>query len=95
MLTLKRLGLPLERDVILLVESGEEGTTRVGIDYVVNEFFSEIEAEYRLAEGGGVRRENGAIKFASVGTLEKIPRTIELSPADLLHMVPSREPRTL
>ena len=46
MLTLKRLGVPLERDVILLVESGEEGTTRVGIDYVVNEFFSEIEAEY-------------------------------------------------
>ena len=46
MLTLKRLGVPLERDVILLVESGEEGTTRVGIDYVVNEYFSEIEAEY-------------------------------------------------
>ena len=78
MLTLKRLGVPLERDVILLVESGEEGTTRVGIDYVVNEYFSEIEAEYCLAEGGGVRRENGAVKFASVGVLEKIPRTIEL-----------------
>jgi acetylornithine deacetylase/succinyl-diaminopimelate desuccinylase-like protein len=78
MLTLTRLGVPLERDVILLVESGEEGTTRVGIDYVVNEYFSEIEAEYCLAEGGGVRRENGAIKYASVGVLEKIPRTIEL-----------------
>ena len=78
MLTLKRLGIPLDRDVIFLAEAGEEGTTRVGIDYVVQEHFSEIDAEYRLAEGGGIRREGGAVKFASVGVLEKIPRTIEL-----------------
>ncbi len=78
MLTLKRLGVPLERDVIFLAEAGEEGATRVGIDYVVNEHFSEIDAEFCLAEGGGVRRESGAIKFATVGVLEKIPRTIEL-----------------
>jgi acetylornithine deacetylase/succinyl-diaminopimelate desuccinylase-like protein len=78
MLTLKRSRLPLERDVIFLAEAGEEGTTRVGIDYIVNEHFSEIDAEFCLAEGGGVRREAGVIKFASVGVLEKIPRTIEL-----------------
>ena len=31
MLTLKRLNVPLDRDVIFLVEAGEEGTTSVGI----------------------------------------------------------------
>lgn len=78
MLTLKRSGLPLDRDVVFLAEAGEEGTTRVGIDYVVNEHFAEIDAEFCLAEGGGVRRERGVVKFAAVDVLEKVPRTIEL-----------------
>ena len=78
MLTLKRLGLPLARDVIFLAEAGEEGTTRPGIDFMVGQHFPAIDAEYCLAEGGGVRREAGQITFGSVGTLEKIPRTIEL-----------------
>ena len=33
MLTLKRQNVPLDRDVIFLAESGEEGSTRVGIQY--------------------------------------------------------------
>ena len=78
MLTLKRLGVPLDRDVIFLAEAGEEGTTRVGIDYVVQRHFPSIDAEYCLAEGGGVRREGGMVRYATVGVLEKIPRTIEL-----------------
>jgi acetylornithine deacetylase/succinyl-diaminopimelate desuccinylase-like protein len=79
MLMLKRLNVPLERDVIFLAESGEEGTTRVGIQLMANEHFAEIDAEYCLAEGGGVSREGGKAKFASVQTLEKIPRAIELT----------------
>ena len=78
MLTLKRLAVPLDRDVIFLAEAGEEGTTRVGIDYVVQQHFPSIDAEYCLAEGGGVLRENGSVTYATVGVLEKIPRTIEL-----------------
>jgi hypothetical protein len=35
MLMLKRLNVPLDRDVIFLAEAGEEGTTRVGIDFVL------------------------------------------------------------
>jgi len=46
---------------------------------MVNEYLPEIAAEYCLAEGGGIRREDGQLKFASVGVLEKIPRTIELT----------------
>ncbi|MBI4471925.1 MAG: M20/M25/M40 family metallo-hydrolase [Acidobacteria bacterium] len=78
MLELKRRNVPLDRDVIFLAEAGEEGSTRVGIQYMVNQHFSEIEAEYCLAEGGGVTRVGGQVKFASVQTLEKIPRAIEL-----------------
>src|SRR5688572_7084371 len=79
MLMLKRQNVPLDRDVIFLAEAGEEGSTRVGIQYMVNQHFPEIEAEYCLAEGGNVTRVNGAVKFASVQTLEKIPRGIELT----------------
>jgi acetylornithine deacetylase/succinyl-diaminopimelate desuccinylase-like protein len=78
-LTLKRLNVPLNRDVIFLFESGEEGTTRVGIQFMVNQHFAEIDSEYCLAEGGGVVRERGQVKYATVQTLEKIPRAIELT----------------
>ena len=39
MLMLKRLNVPLDRDVIFLAEAGEEGTTRVGIQFMVNQHF--------------------------------------------------------
>jgi acetylornithine deacetylase/succinyl-diaminopimelate desuccinylase-like protein len=79
MLTLKRRGVALDRDVIFLSESGEEGATRVGIQFLVREHFPEIDAEYCLAEGGNVTRIGGAVRFASVQTLEKIPRAITLT----------------
>ena len=79
MLMLKRQNVPLDRDVIFLAEAGEEGSTRVGIQFMVNQHFPAIDAEYCLAEGGSVTREGGKVKFASVQTLEKIPRAIELT----------------
>jgi acetylornithine deacetylase/succinyl-diaminopimelate desuccinylase-like protein len=79
MLELKRRNVPLDRDVIFLAESGEEGTTRVGIQFMVDQHFPEIDAEYCLAEGGGVNRSGGKVTFASVQTLEKIPLAIELT----------------
>jgi len=75
---LKRLNVPLDRDVIFVSESGEEGSTGVGIGDLVRNHFPEIEAEYCLAEGGGVTRIGGEVKYATVQTLEKIPRGIEL-----------------
>ena len=77
-LLLKRLNVPLDRDVIFVSEAGEEGSSGVGIGYLVKEHFPEIDAEYCLAEGGGVTRIGGQVKFATVQTLEKIPRGIEL-----------------
>jgi acetylornithine deacetylase/succinyl-diaminopimelate desuccinylase-like protein len=79
LLTLKRQNVRLDRDVIALFEAGEEGTTRVGIQLMADKYFSEIEAEYCLAEGGNGTREGGQMKFVSVQTLEKIPRAISLT----------------
>jgi acetylornithine deacetylase/succinyl-diaminopimelate desuccinylase-like protein len=78
MLLLKRSGVALDRDVIFLAEAGEEWTTRVGIQFMVNQHFADIDAEYCFAEGGNVTRVGGKVKYASVQTLEKIPRAIEL-----------------
>jgi len=79
MLMLKRQNVPLDRDVIFLAEAGEEGSTRIGIQYITAQHFSKIDAEYCLAEGGSVSRTGGQVRYASIQTLEKIPRAIELT----------------
>ena len=61
-LLLKRLNVPLDRDVIFLAESGEEGHTRVGIQYMVGAHYSEIDAEYCHGEGWGAVREGGKLR---------------------------------
>ena len=79
MLLLKRLKVPLDRDVIFLAESGEEGSTHVGIKFMVDEHWDAIDAQYCLAEGGNTTREGGRAKYTSVQTLEKVPFGIELA----------------
>jgi acetylornithine deacetylase/succinyl-diaminopimelate desuccinylase-like protein len=79
MLALKRLNVPLDRDVIFLAEAGEEGTTRVGIDFMAREHYQDISAEYCLAEGGETTRVGGRVKFAGIETVEKIPLPLELT----------------
>lgn len=78
MLQLKRLNVPLARDVIFLAESGEEGATENGIEFMVNNHMDKIQAEFCLAEGGSVTRANREVQSASVQTLEKIPYRIDL-----------------
>ncbi|MFM7485630.1 MAG: M20/M25/M40 family metallo-hydrolase, partial [Cytophagales bacterium] len=78
MLQLKRLNISLDRDVIFLAESGEESNTKVGIELMVNEHWTEIDAEYCFAEGGGVTRKDGKIIYASVSTTEKVPNGLKL-----------------
>ena len=78
MLQLKRGNVPLDRDVIFLAESGEEGATRTGIEFVIRDHFSAIDAEFCYAEGGGVTREKGAVRYAQIQTTEKVPNGIDL-----------------
>ena len=78
MLTLKRMNVSLDRDVIFLAESGEEGAVKYGIKYMVENHFDEIAAEYAFAEGGSGIRTGGKMKYVSVGTAEKIPYALKL-----------------
>lgn len=79
MLLLKRQGVELDRDVILLAESGEEGATQVGIQFMTEEHFDAIEAEHCIAEGGSVVRQDGQVLYAGVQSVEKLPRAISLT----------------
>ncbi len=79
MLLLKRQGVELDRDVILLAESGEEGATQIGIQFMTEQHFDAIDAEHCVAEGGSVVREGGQVHYAGVQTVEKLPRAITLT----------------
>jgi acetylornithine deacetylase/succinyl-diaminopimelate desuccinylase-like protein len=77
-LLLKRSGLALDRDVIFVAEAGEEAETSVGIETLVNQHWSDIDAEYCLAEGGSVNRSKGRSRIAFVETSEKRPMPAKL-----------------
>jgi acetylornithine deacetylase/succinyl-diaminopimelate desuccinylase-like protein len=77
-LQLHRTKATLDRDVILLAEAGEEGAPDVGAQFMADSHFAAIDAEFCLAEGGGVVRQGGKVKQANIGTTEKEPRPIEL-----------------
>ena len=75
---LKRMGIPLDRDIIFLAESGEEGTPEVGINFMVEKHWDVIASEYAIAEGGrGVIRD-GRVHTFGIETTEKMPRRVTL-----------------
>jgi len=78
MILLKRHGVALDRDIIFLAESGEEGTPEVGIKFMVEKHWDVIEAEYCLAEGGSGILEDRGVSVVGVQTTEKMPRRVTL-----------------
>jgi acetylornithine deacetylase/succinyl-diaminopimelate desuccinylase-like protein len=78
MLLLARGKVALDRDVIFLAESGEEATTRVGVDYVVQNHWDKIAAEFALNEGGTIELNGDRVRFVGVATTEKVSRGIRL-----------------
>ena len=78
LLMLKRAEVDLDRDVIFLAEAGEEGTPEVGVDFMVDEHWDEIAAEYCLAEGGGAVARDGQVRYVSIATTEKFPMRVRL-----------------
>ena len=78
MLLLKRSKAQLDRDVIFLAESGEEGTNGPGIDYMVGQHFDDISAEFTLSEGGGATLDGSRVKVVGIATTEKVPRRVRL-----------------
>jgi acetylornithine deacetylase/succinyl-diaminopimelate desuccinylase-like protein len=78
MIMLKRYGVELDRDIIFLAESGEEGTPEVGINYMVENHWDEIAAEFCLAEGGSNTLEKDGVSIVGIQTAEKKPRRATL-----------------
>ena len=78
MLLLKRGNVALDRDVIFAAEAGEEASTGPGIEHLVNDHWTEIDAEACIAESGSVVRSNGQVRYALVETAEKLPNGARL-----------------
>jgi acetylornithine deacetylase/succinyl-diaminopimelate desuccinylase-like protein len=79
MLLLKRSGVALDRDVIFLAESGEEADlTGVGINFMVDQHFVDIDAEFSLTEGGGSSFDGKRVTVVNIGTAEKVPARVRL-----------------
>lgn len=78
LLLLHRLKIKLDRDVIFLAEAGEESSTQVGIDFMVEKHWDKIAAEFAMAEGGGMSEEDGTVKRVGVVVSEKLSRNMKL-----------------
>jgi acetylornithine deacetylase/succinyl-diaminopimelate desuccinylase-like protein len=79
LLLVKRSGVSLDRDLIFLAEPGEEAdATGVGIKFMVDQHFDEIDAEFAITEGPGVTIENGRFTVAKIATGEKVPRRVRI-----------------
>ncbi len=84
MLLLKRSGLPLDRDIIFVAESGEEGgggggsKPTYGIQYIIQNHWPEINAEYCLTEGGSFQSVGGKVMSNKVQLAEKTGRGMRL-----------------
>ena len=78
MLLLNRLDVEMDRDVIFLAESGEEGTPEVGITFMVDKHWDKIAAEYAIAEGGSTEMRDGHVHMVGIETTEKVPRRATL-----------------
>lgn len=78
MLLLKRHNVKLDRDVIFLAESGEEGFAPAGMKHVIAKHWDEINCEYALAEGGGGLLQGGKPHSVTIATTEKVGRGVRL-----------------
>lgn len=101
MLILKRTGAHLDRDIIFVAESGEEGgggaapgavpatapaarggggrgPATYGIQYIIQNNWPDIDAEYCLTEGGSFVSTGGKVLYQRVELVEKVGRGMRL-----------------
>jgi len=71
LLTLKREGVPLKRDVILAATADEEMGGKYGMGWLVQNHAQLIDCEYAINEGGGFGVEVGSKRFYLCQTGEK------------------------
>lgn len=69
---LKRRGLPLSRDVILVAEADEESGGVHGMRWLVENRWKEVACEYAINEGGRVELEGGRVRALQIQSGEKL-----------------------
>jgi acetylornithine deacetylase/succinyl-diaminopimelate desuccinylase-like protein len=78
MVEIKRRNLKLSRDVILVSEAdGEAGMT--GIQWLIQNAWSKIDAEFALNDGGSLIESKDGGKIFGIQTMEKIPMRVILT----------------
>ncbi len=78
-ITLKRQGIQLDRDLILVAEGDEEGNGKAGIKFLIQNHWNKIDAEFALNEGGGIKVDgDGKVRWVGVGTSGKVTHNIEV-----------------
>jgi acetylornithine deacetylase/succinyl-diaminopimelate desuccinylase-like protein len=78
-IALKRQGVQLDRDLIIMTEGDEEGNGKAGIKFLIQNHWSKIDAEYALNEGGGIKVDpDGKVRWVGVGTSGKVTRNVEV-----------------
>jgi acetylornithine deacetylase/succinyl-diaminopimelate desuccinylase-like protein len=78
-IAIKRANIALDRDIIFVAEAGEEGESRLGIGFLVDQHWDAIDAEFAIAEGGFLSSRDGKVVYNAVASTEKVPRGVTLT----------------
>jgi acetylornithine deacetylase/succinyl-diaminopimelate desuccinylase-like protein len=78
MVALKRAGVRLNRDVILLAEGDEEQGGEFGMRFAVEKHWDRIAAGFALNEGGRVMLKNGKVQYVGIQASEKVPVNVDV-----------------
>ena len=78
MVEIKRRNLKLNRDVILVSEADEEGGM-TGLQWLIQNAWSKIDAEFALNEGGSLTETKDGTKVFGIQTIEKTPMRVILT----------------
>jgi acetylornithine deacetylase/succinyl-diaminopimelate desuccinylase-like protein len=63
--------VPLDRDIILLIEADEEGA-RYNTSWLAREHWADMDCEFALNEGGWIiKRDDGTVRYVSISTADK------------------------
>jgi acetylornithine deacetylase/succinyl-diaminopimelate desuccinylase-like protein len=78
MVALKRSGVRLNRDVILLAEGDEEAGGENGMKFAVEKHWDKIACGFALNEGGRLNVENGKPQYVGVQASEKVATNVDV-----------------
>ncbi|MFN0120519.1 MAG: M20/M25/M40 family metallo-hydrolase [Blastocatellia bacterium] len=80
-LQIKRSGVPLRRDIILLGEADEEQGAGHGVEWMLKNKPEWLDAEFSITEGGTALLDpaTGKLRFFGIQTQEKVPLNVKVT----------------